>query len=106
MPKHVQLFCGTLLNAADIKSGCLCGTSLGRMPQYKSRGVQVFTLKEMDLATDNFSEANMLDNGGYGVVYRGILIDGTVIAIKVLCRQGRQGERAFRLEVSHFIENK
>ncbi|CAA2984420.1 serine threonine- kinase CDL1-like [Olea europaea subsp. europaea] len=88
------------INASpDIKSGCLCGTSLGRMPQYKSRGVQVFTLKEMDLATDNFSEANMLDNGGYGVVYRGILIDGTVIAIKVLCRQGRQGERAFRLEV-------
>ncbi|KAL2514799.1 Protein kinase superfamily protein [Forsythia ovata] len=81
---------------AEIKgAGCLCGS----MPQYKLRGVQVFTLKEMEMATDKFSEANMIGNGGYEVMYRGVLIDGTVVAIKMLRREGKQRERAFRLEV-------
>lgn len=41
----------------------------------------------------------MIGNGGYGVVYRGTLSDGTVAAIKMLHREGKQGERAFRVEV-------
>lgn len=51
------------------------------------------------MATDKFSKENLIGNGAYGVVYRGILSDGTVAAIKMLHREGRQGERAFRLEV-------
>lgn len=73
------------------------------MPQPKLRGVQVFTYKELEMSTDKFSEANVIGNGGYGVVYKGVLTDGTVAAIKVLQREGKQWERSFRLEVCHFI---
>ncbi|XP_015063208.1 probable serine/threonine-protein kinase PBL7 [Solanum pennellii] len=85
----------------DVKGGCLPGHggSSGRMPETKLRGVQVFTYKQLEMSTDKFSEANVIGNGGYGVVYRGVLIDGTVAAIKVLQREGKQWERSFRLEV-------
>ncbi|KAL9270382.1 putative serine/threonine-protein kinase PBL7 [Drosera capensis] len=86
-------------DSPDIKSKCLHGGSSRRMPQTRLRGVQVFTYKELELATDGFSETNVIGNGGFGVVYRGVLGDGTVAAIKVMRREGKQGERAFRIEV-------
>ncbi|KAG2695480.1 hypothetical protein I3760_07G014600 [Carya illinoinensis] len=70
-----------------------------RTPPPRFRGVQVFTYKELEVATDKFSEPNIIGNGGYGVVYRGVLRDGTVAAMKMLHREGKQGERAFRIEV-------
>ena len=84
---------------ADVKGGCLYGGNKGRTAPPKVRGVQVYTYKELEVATGKFSEANIIGNGGYGVVYRGVLSDGTVAAIKMLHREGKQGERAFRVEV-------
>lgn len=55
------------------------------------------------MATDMFSEQNVIGNGGFGLVYRGILGDGTLAAIKMLNRGGKQGEREFRVEVFHFF---
>ncbi|XP_020963863.1 proline-rich receptor-like protein kinase PERK3 [Arachis ipaensis] len=66
----------------------------------KFKGVQVFTYKEIEVATNGFSEANFIGNGGFGLMYRGVLSDGTLAAIKLLRREGKQGERAFRVEVS------
>ncbi|KAK6915555.1 Serine-threonine/tyrosine-protein kinase, catalytic domain [Dillenia turbinata] len=83
----------------DVKTGCLYGGYLPRVPTIKPKGVQVFTYRELELATDKFSEANVIGNGGFGVVYRGVLNDGSVAAIKMLHRDGKQGERAFRIEV-------
>uniref|UniRef100_A0A2P2JRS6 Protein kinase domain-containing protein n=3 Tax=Rhizophora mucronata TaxID=61149 RepID=A0A2P2JRS6_RHIMU len=83
----------------DVKGGCLYGGNLGHKPPRKYKGVQVFTFKEIEAATNQFSEANVIGNGGYGVVYRGVLGDGTVAAIKMLHRNRKQGERAFRIEV-------
>ncbi|KAJ6682958.1 SERINE/THREONINE-PROTEIN KINASE CDL1-LIKE [Salix koriyanagi] len=83
----------------DVKGGCLYGSSMGRKPPGNYKGVQVFTYKELEIATNKFSEANVAGNEGYGVVYRGTLSDGTVAAIKMLHRGGKQGERAFRMEV-------
>ncbi|XP_057512060.1 probable serine/threonine-protein kinase PBL7 [Actinidia eriantha] len=89
------------INASpDVKGGCLYGGTSARIPSTKLRGVQVFTYKELEVATNGFSEANVIGNGVFGVVYyRGLLRDGTVAAIKKLQREGRQGERAFRVEV-------
>ncbi|KAJ7973383.1 Protein kinase [Quillaja saponaria] len=84
----------------DVKDRCLYGGNLCRTPlDPKLRGLQVFTYKELEVATDKFSEENVIGNGGFGVVYRGVLSDGTVAAIKMLRREGKQGERAFRIEV-------
>ncbi|KAK3138843.1 hypothetical protein QOZ80_5AG0374110 [Eleusine coracana subsp. coracana] len=66
----------------------------------RSRGAQVFTYRELERATDGFSEANVVGRGAYGVVFRGRLNDGTPAAIKRLrLDHRRQGEREFRIEV-------
>lgn len=88
---------------ADVKGGCLYGGNLSRTStsRQRERGVQVFTYKELEMATERFNEGNVIGSGGFGVVYRGVLSDGTVAAIKMLHKVGKQGERAFRVEVSH-----
>ncbi|XP_076929707.1 putative serine/threonine-protein kinase PBL7 [Bidens hawaiensis] len=83
----------------DMKSGCINGGSPCSMSSATSKGVQVFTYKELQLATDDFNEANLAGKGGFGNVYCGTLCDGTLSAIKMLRKEGKQGERAFRSEV-------
>ncbi|KAH7687221.1 Non-specific serine/threonine protein kinase protein [Dioscorea alata] len=44
--------------------------------------VRIFTVKELELATDGFHESRILGHGGYGTVYKGILPDNQPVAIK------------------------
>ena len=43
-----------------------------------------YGLKELEMATRGFSEENVIGEGGYGIVYRGVLQDGSVVAVKNL----------------------
>jgi len=43
-----------------------------------------YSMKEVELATRGFAEGNVIGEGGYGVVYRGILQDASVVAVKNL----------------------
>ncbi|KAL3643840.1 Proline-rich receptor-like protein kinase perk8 [Castilleja foliolosa] len=58
-----------------------------------------FTYEELYAATNGFSENNLLGQGGFGSVYKGVLMDGRQVAVKQLKAGGRQGEREFRAEV-------
>lgn len=58
-----------------------------------------FTLRELQVATDGFSKANVLGEGGYGIVYKGRLANGTMVAVKSLLNNMGQAEREFRVEV-------
>ncbi|TXG57861.1 hypothetical protein EZV62_015690 [Acer yangbiense] len=58
-----------------------------------------FTYEELVHATNGFSAQNMLGEGGFGCVYKGVLTDGRDIAVKQLKIGGSQGEREFRAEV-------
>ncbi|XP_031252711.1 proline-rich receptor-like protein kinase PERK5 [Pistacia vera] len=51
------------------------------------------------MATDNFSSANFLGQGGFGCVHKGVLPNGKMVAIKQLKAGSGQGEREFRAEV-------
>lgn len=46
------------------------------------QGARQFTLEELEEATKNFSESNIVGTGGFGLVYKGLLLDGTIVAIK------------------------
>eukprot|EP00257_Ricinus_communis_P015020 XP_015572846.1 proline-rich receptor-like protein kinase PERK15 isoform X1 [Ricinus communis] len=58
-----------------------------------------FTYEELAMATNGFSDANLIGQGGFGYVHKGILNDGKVIAIKQLKAGSGQGEREFQAEI-------
>lgn len=41
-----------------------------------------FDFKDLEKATGNFSESNLIGKGGFGIVYKGVLGDGSEIAVK------------------------
>ncbi|VVA27226.1 PREDICTED: rust resistance kinase Lr10 [Prunus dulcis] len=58
-----------------------------------------FTYQQLQIATDNFT--NLLGQGGFGAVYKGIFSDGTLVAVKVLNgTSDKRIEEQFMAEVS------
>ncbi|KAL4380811.1 hypothetical protein AHAS_Ahas04G0070800 [Arachis hypogaea] len=54
--------------------------------------VVLFTLKELENATDNFNLNRILGKGGQGTVYKGMLVDGKIVAVKKFKVQGNTAE--------------
>ncbi|XP_020108723.1 putative serine/threonine-protein kinase [Ananas comosus] len=71
------------------------GVELPREP----RNVQLFSCNEMKSATRNFHPSNYIGRGGFGIVYEGILRDGTQVAIKSLSAESKQGTNEFLTEI-------
>ncbi|AQK71601.1 putative protein kinase superfamily protein [Zea mays] len=58
-----------------------------------------YTLKELETATGMFADGNVIGEGGYGIVYRGVLENGTQVAVKNLLNNRGQAEKEFKVEV-------
>ncbi|ONK65224.1 uncharacterized protein A4U43_C07F34950 [Asparagus officinalis] len=59
-----------------------------------------FSLRELQVATDGFSNKNILGRGGFGKVYKGRLADGSLVAVKRLKEERTPGgELQFQTEV-------
>jgi hypothetical protein len=43
-----------------------------------------YTLRELEESTNYFADENVIGEGGYGIVYRGLLEDNTNVAVKNL----------------------
>ncbi|KAL1814363.1 hypothetical protein ACET3Z_016937 [Daucus carota] len=60
---------------------------------------KIFSSSDLMRATDNFDASRILGEGGFGLVYSGILDDQRRVAVKVLKRDDQQGGREFLAEV-------
>ncbi|KAE9455066.1 hypothetical protein C3L33_13062, partial [Rhododendron williamsianum] len=73
---------------------------LSGMPEFSHLGWgHWFTLRDLEVATERFSKENVIGEGGYGVVYRGYMVNGTAVAVKKLLNNLGQAEKEFRVEV-------
>ncbi|XP_071696724.1 leucine-rich repeat receptor protein kinase HPCA1-like isoform X2 [Rutidosis leptorrhynchoides] len=69
----------------------------GGCPQLK--GARSFTFEELKICTNNFSAASNIGAGGYGMVYRGSLPNGQLIAVKRARQESNQGALEFKNEI-------
>ncbi|KAF5766542.1 putative protein kinase RLK-Pelle-DLSV family [Helianthus annuus] len=58
-----------------------------------------FSLRQIKSATHNFDSANKIGESGFGPVYKGVLSDGSEIAVKQLSARSKQGNREFVTEI-------
>ncbi|XP_011651828.1 probable leucine-rich repeat receptor-like protein kinase At5g49770 isoform X2 [Cucumis sativus] len=73
------------------------GNDSGGAPQLK--GARWFSYDELKKCTNNFSMSNEVGSGGYGKVYRGMLVDGQAVAIKRAQQGSMQGGLEFKTEI-------
>ncbi|KAK7392228.1 hypothetical protein VNO78_20658 [Psophocarpus tetragonolobus] len=70
---------------------------VGSLPHPTS--TRFIAYEELKEATNNFEPASILGEGGFGRVFKGVLNDGTAVAIKRLTSGGQQGDKEFLVEV-------
>ncbi|KAK4479084.1 hypothetical protein RD792_014595, partial [Penstemon davidsonii] len=76
----------------------LCSVCKHKAPSF-GKPPSMFSYSELEQATSGFSKGNFLAEGGYGSVYRGVLPNGQVIAVKQHKLASSQGDREFCSEV-------
>lgn len=75
---------------------------ISRHDRQDNEGFRVYSYNELKSATNGFSAANKVGEGGFGTVYKGRLRDGRRIAVKVLSIEieSMRGEREFIAELT------
>lgn len=70
-------------------------------PKFHLGQLKRFSLRELQVATDSFSKKNVIGRGAFGKVYKGRLVDGSLVAVKRLLDrvQVQGGELQFQTEV-------
>ncbi|CAN6453179.1 unnamed protein product [Victoria cruziana] len=69
-------------------------------PEFCLGHLKRFSFRELRIATGDFSSKNILGRGGFGIVYKGCLQDGTLVAVKRLKDANAVGgEVQFQTEV-------
>jgi len=69
-------------------------------PEVRLGHLKRYSFKELRAATDHFSSKNILGRGGFGIVYKACLNDGSVVAVKRLKDYNAAGgEIQFQTEV-------
>ncbi|KAJ1701497.1 hypothetical protein LUZ63_001276 [Rhynchospora breviuscula] len=75
-----------------------CGTKGdGTAPQLN--GARYVSFEELKKCTNNFSETNLIGEGGYGKVYKGCCTNGVAVAIKRRSKKSLQGKKEFESEI-------
>lgn len=54
----------------------------GAVSPYDTHNVRQLSILELEHATGNFNQINLVGEGSFGLVYKGLLGDGSIVAIK------------------------
>lgn len=73
--------------------------SSSRLHPRPNTGAIWYDIRELEKTTGYFCQRNLIGRGGFGVVYRGVLSDGSPVAVKHVLESDFQGDDEFRNEV-------
>jgi hypothetical protein len=89
------------MNERAFSPGCLSTPSTSAELSAGATGeLARYSTAALAAATDNFSPARLLGEGGYGEVFAAHWPDGTVLAVKRMAPDSTEGEAGFLAEVS------
>ncbi|XP_055812612.1 putative serine/threonine-protein kinase [Solanum dulcamara] len=71
-----------------------------QVQEITTNNVRLFSYNSLRSATGHFHPSNKIGGGGFGVVYKGVLRDGTYVAIKCLSAESKQGTKEFLTEIN------
>ncbi|CAN1322708.1 Probable serine/threonine-protein kinase PBL21 [Linum perenne] len=98
--------CSTFRNSSTDPSEIIVGVWVGggkrkglEAKSVNGKGACSFSFRELANATQNFRDANLIGEGGFGRVYKGRLETGEIVAVKQLNQEGMQGSQEFIVEV-------
>ncbi|CAN1173151.1 Proline-rich receptor-like protein kinase PERK4 [Linum perenne] len=74
-------------------------TPTSQPPTPSASNGSTFSYEELQAATNGFAASNLLGQGGFGYVHKGVLVGGKEVAVKGSKAGSGQGEREFQAEV-------
>ena len=82
---HIEIVKGNVIAYPGLRSGSGQGSGEAAAAEVSHLGWgQWYTLRELEESTNGFCDENVVGEGGYGIVYHGVLKDDTKIAVKNL----------------------
>ncbi|WOL10418.1 phytosulfokine receptor 2 [Canna indica] len=92
---------GVSIDEVDEENGSYISSDSGSklVLFFQNSDAKELTISDLLKSTNNFDQANIIGCGGFGLVYKAYLPDGTKAAIKRLSGDCGQMEREFRAEV-------
>ncbi|KAJ0977159.1 hypothetical protein J5N97_012633 [Dioscorea zingiberensis] len=71
------------------------------LEELKLRRAQVFTYEELEKATGRFKDESLVGKGSFSCVFKGVLKDGTVVAVKraIMASGVRRNSKEFKTEL-------
>ncbi|KAH6796315.1 hypothetical protein C2S51_037301 [Perilla frutescens var. frutescens] len=107
--KKTFMITGAAVSAFFLSLGVVCylwwnkyiGDKISREKELRGLDLRTgfFTFRQIQAATNNFDSENKIGEGGFGSVYKGTLLDDSVIAVKQLSSKSKQGNREFVNEI-------
>ncbi|KAJ1693586.1 hypothetical protein LUZ63_010284 [Rhynchospora breviuscula] len=85
------------LYSSDIPSKSGNTTTIGATPRI-DLGL-IISFSQIKMATNNFDEKNFIGMGGFGKVFKGVLTNGTEVAVKRATYRSQQGLPEFQTEI-------
>lgn len=102
-PPPSHQFSTEMLNSSEMSSNYLGPHGPLLPPPHPTMALGLtqnsFSYEELALATNGFAQSNLLGQGGFGYVHKGVLPNGKEIAVKSLKAGSGQGDREFQAEV-------